>query len=94
MPLMLFILAALMGLLMLSAACATWLAEMFGSLVVAIVVVGVVYVVIAAVLYFVAIHSTLRQWQRRLDTVYDVSLTVEILYRQVAGFVKKILGGD
>ena len=94
MPLLLFMLAALMGLLLLSAACATWLAELVGSLVLAFVIVGAVYVVIAAVLYFVAIHSTLRQWQRRLDTVYDVSLTVEILYRQVAGFVKKILGGD
>lgn len=94
MPLLLFMLTALIGLLLLSAACAMWLGQMIGNTVVALLIVGVVYVIIAVVLYFVAIHSTLRLWQRRLDTVYDVSLTVEILYRQAAGFIKKILGGD
>ena len=82
-----------MALLLLSSALVIWLGEVIGSLSLSLIIVGVTYAIIATTLYFVAIHTTLRQWQRRMDTIYDVSLTVELIYRQVAGYVKKILGG-
>ena len=82
-----------MALLLLSSALVIWLGEVIGSLSLSLIIVGVIYAIIATTLYFVAIHTTLRQWQRRMDTIYDVSLTVELIYRQVAGYVKKILGG-
>ena len=82
-----------MALLLLSSALVIVLGEVVGSLSLSLVIVGAIYVIIATTLYFTAIHSTLRQWQRRMDTVYDVSLTVELIYRQVAGYIKKILGG-
>ena len=93
MPLLLFIISAIMALLLLSSALVIWLGEVIGSLSLSLIIVGVIYAIIATTLYFVAIHTTLRQWQRRMDTIYDVSLTVELIYRQVAGYVKKILGG-
>ena len=93
MPLLLFIISAIMALLLLSSALVIWLGELIGSLSLSLIIVGVIYAIIATTLYFVAIHTTLRQWQRRMDTIYDVSLTVELIYRQVAGYVKKILGG-
>lgn len=83
-----------MALLLLSSALVIVLGEVVGSLSLSLVTVGAIYVIIATTLYFTAIHSTLRQWQRRMDTVYDVSLTVELIYRQVAGYIKKILGGS
>lgn len=83
-----------MALLLLSSALVIVLDEVVGSLSLSLVIVGAIYVIIATTLYFTAIHSTLRQWQRRMDTVYDVSLTVELIYRQVAGYIKKILGGS
>lgn len=83
-----------MALLLLSSALVIVLGEVVGSLSLSLVIVGAIYVIIATTLYFTAIHSTLRQWQRRMDTVYDVSLTVELIYRQVAGYIKKILGGS
>lgn len=94
MPLLLFIISAIMALLLLSSALVIVLGEVVGSLSLSLVIVGAIYVIIATTLYFTAIHSTLRQWQRRMDTVYDVSLTVELIYRQVAGYIKKILGGS
>lgn len=83
-----------MALLLLSSALVIWLGEVIGSLSLSLIIVGATYAIIATTLYFVAIHTTLRQWQRRMDTIYDVSLTVELIYRQVAGYVKKILGGS
>ena len=83
-----------MALLLLSSALVIVLGEVVGSLSLSLVIVGAIYVIIATTLYFTTIHSTLRQWQRRMDTVYDVSLTVELIYRQVAGYIKKILGGS
>ena len=94
MPLLLFLISAIMALLLLSSALVIVLDEVVGSLSLSLVIVGAIYVIIATTLYFTAIHSTLRQWQRRMDTVYDVSLTVELIYRQVAGYIKKILGGS
>ena len=94
MPLLLFLISAIMALLLLSSALVIVLGEVVGSLSLSLVIVGATYVIIATTLYFTAIHSTLRQWQRRMDTVYDVSLTVELIYRQVAGYIKKILGGS
>lgn len=82
-----------MALLLLSSALVIGLGEVIGSLSLSLIIVGATYAIIATTLYFVAIHTTLRQWQRRMDTIYDVSLTVELIYRQVAGYVKKILGG-
>lgn len=82
-----------MALLLLSSALVIWLGEVIGSLSLSLIIVGATYAIIATTLYFVAIHTTLRQWQRRMDTIYDVSLTVELIYRQVAGYAKKILGG-
>ena len=94
MPLLLFLISAIMALLLLSSALVIVLGEVVGSLSLSLVIVGAIYVIIATTIYFTAIHSTLRQWQRRMDTVYDVSLTVELIYRQVAGYIKKILGGS
>ncbi len=87
-------LATIVGLSLLSAACVVWLAELTGSLVIALLLVAVLFVLIAIILYVTAIHSVLRQWQRRLDTVYDMSLTFEMLYREAAMWIKKILGGS
>lgn len=94
MPLLLFLIAATMALMLLSSAIVIWLGELLGSLQLSLIIVGLAYLIISVTLYFTTLHATLRQWQRRLDTVYDVSLAVELIYRQVAGFIKKILGGS
>ena len=94
MSILMFLIPMIVALMLLSAACVVWVGSLAQNLLVGLVVVGLVWVVISVALYFGAIHSSLRQWRRRMDTIYDVSLTVELMYRQVATFVKKILGGN
>ena len=94
MSILMFLISMIVALMLLSAACVVWIGSMAQNLLVGLVVVGLMWIVISVSLYFGAIHRTLVQWRRRMDTIYDVSLTVELMYRQVATFVKKILGGD
>ena len=88
---LMFLISMIVALMLLSAACVVWIGSMAQNLLVGLVVVGLMWIVISVALYFGAIHRTLVQWRRRMDTIYDVSLTVELMYRQVATFVKKIL---
>lgn len=94
MSILLFLISMIVALMLLSAACVVWVGSLAGSLLLGLVVVGLVWVALSLALYFGAIHSTLRQWRRRMDTVYEVSHTVELVYGQVAMFLKKILGGE
>jgi len=93
MSMLLFVVVALLGLMFLSGAVVVWLAELTGSLIVALLIVSIFYIAISAVLYLSSIHRKLRLWQRRLDTVYDVSVLFEVLYRRVVVSIQKILGG-
>lgn len=93
MTMLLFVVVALLGLMFLSGALVVALAELTGSLIVAMLIVGLLHVSIALGLYIGSIRHTLRTWHRRLDTVYDVSATFEVLYRRVVAYVQKILGG-
>lgn len=93
MSMLLFVVVSLLGLMFLSGAVVVWLAELTGSLIVALLIVSLFYIAISAVLYLSSIHRKLRLWQRRLDTVYDVSVLFEVLYRRVVVSIQKILGG-
>lgn len=93
MSMLLFVVVSLLGLMFLSGAVVVWLAELTGSLIVALLIVSLFYIAISAVLYLSSIHRKLRLWKRRLDTVYDVSVLFEVLYRRVVVSIQKILGG-
>ncbi|MBQ6612375.1 MAG: hypothetical protein IIX19_01505 [Alistipes sp.] len=93
MSMLIFGVVSLLGLMFLSGALVAWLCELTGDVMVSLLIVGLMYVVVAASLYFGSIHRTLRTWQRRLDTVYDVSAMFEVLYSKVMAYVQKILGG-
>lgn len=82
-----------MSLVFLSSALVVWVADVVGSLLFATIIVGVIYLVVAIVVYFMSLHSTIERISRRLDTVYEVSAAIEAAYRQVVLFVKKVMGG-
>lgn len=82
-----------MSLVFLSSALVVWVADVVGSLLFATIIVGVIYLVVAIVVYFMSLHATIERISRRLDTVYEVSATIEAAYRQVVLFVKKVMGG-
>lgn len=89
---LMFIVVLLLGLMFLSGALVVVLTELLGSLILALLIVGVIYVLIALTLYYSSIRRTLGLWRRRLDTVYDVSAIVEEVYRKAVAYLQKILG--
>lgn len=88
-----FLLAALLGALLLSAAIVVWLWEVFMPLHIALMSVGVVYVVVAVAVYYWSIRSRVARWRGRLDVVYKVSAACDMVYQQVMAIVGKFFKG-
>lgn len=93
MSLILFMCAIIVGVFALTMALALWLGELICSATLAWVIVGAILVAIAIVIYFVSLHNTIKRINRRLDTVYEVSATVDALYRQVIMLIRKFISG-
>ena len=93
MTLLIFVLAALLGALLLSAAIVAWLGEVAMSLPVALFVVGLVWSVVAIVIYSCSLRASLERLRSRLDVVYKVSAAFDIVYRRVIAIVDKFLKG-
>ena len=93
MSLILFMCAIIVGAFALTMALALWLGELICSATLAWVIVGVIFIVIALLVYFVSLHKSIRRINRRLDTVYEVSATVEALYRQVLMLIRRFISG-
>ena len=72
-------------------ALALWLGELICSAALAWVIVGVIFVVVAVVIYFASLHKTIRRINRRLDMVYEVSATADALYRQVVALIRRFI---
>jgi hypothetical protein len=88
-----FLLAALLGALLLSAAIVVWLWEVFMPLHIALMSVGVVYVVVAVAVYHWSIRGRVARWRGRLDVVYKVSAACDMVYQQVMAIVGKFFKG-
>lgn len=83
--------AIIVGAFALTMALALWLGEMLCSATLAWVIVGVPLLAIAVIIYFVSLHKTIRRINRRLDTVYEVSATLEALYQQAMMLIRKVV---
>ena len=93
MSLILFMCAIIVGALALTMALALWLGKLICSAILAWVIIGAFYMIVATIIYFVSLHKTIRGINRRLDTVYEVSATVEMLYRQVVMLIRRFISG-
>ena len=91
MSLILFVCAIIVGAFALTMALALWLGELICSAALAWVIVGVIFVVVAVVIYFASLHKTIRRINRRLDMVYEVSATADALYRQVVALIRRFI---
>ena len=85
--------AIIVGVFALTMALALWLGKLLCSSTLAWIIVGATLVVVAVIIYFVSLHKTIRRINRRLDTVYEVSATVETLYRQVVMLIRRVISG-
>ena len=91
MSLVLFVCAIIVGAFALTMALALWLGELICSAALAWVIVGVIFIVVAVVIYFASLHKTIRRINRRLDMVYEVSATADALYRQVVALIRRFI---
>lgn len=85
--------AIIVGVYALTMALALWLGELICSATLAWIIVGAIWIVAAVIIYFATLHKTIRRINRRLDTVYEVSATVETLYRQVIMLIRRFISG-
>ena len=91
--LLVFILAALLGALLLSAALVVWLTEVVMPLPWALLVVGAVWSVVAVVVYSCSLRATFARLRSRLDVIYKVSAAFDMVYNRVLAFVSNIFKG-
>ena len=85
--------AIIVGAFALTMALALWLGELICSATLAWIIVGAIFIAVAVIIYFASLHKTIRRINRRLDTVYEVSATVETIYRQVLMLIRKVISG-
>jgi hypothetical protein len=91
--LLVFILAALLGALLLSAALVVWLVEVAMPLPWALLVVGAAWSVVAVVVYSCRLRASFARLRSRLDVIYKVSAAFDMVYRRVMVIVDKFLKG-
>lgn len=89
--LLIFILAALLGALLLSAALVVWLTEVVMPLPWALLAVGAVWSVVAVVVYSCSLRASFARLRSRLDVIYKVSAAFDMVYRRVMVIVAKFL---
>lgn len=90
MSLMLFMCAMFVGVLSLAVALALALTELLAMPIVAWLIVALLFIVVAVVIYYISLHTTIKRINRRLDTIYEVSATVEMCFHKVALYLRKI----
>lgn len=90
MSLLLCVLSLWLGVLALSVAMTIWLAQLTQSAILALVIVGVFYTLLSWLIYRLWLRRTIRGWRGRLDTVYEVSETLEIAMQRIRLIMKKV----
>ena len=91
--LLIFILAALLGALLLSAALVVWLTEVAMPLHWALLIVGVAWSIVAVLVYSCSLRASMARLRNRLDVIYKVSAAFDMVYRRVLAFVENIFKG-
>lgn len=93
MTLLIFILAALLGALLLSAALVVWLWAVVMPLHWALFVVGVAWSIVAVVVYSCSLRASIVRLRNRLDVVYKVSAAFDMIYSKAIALVEKFFNG-
>ena len=89
--LLVFILAALLGALLLSAALVVWLTEVVMPLSWALFVVGVAWSVVAVIVYSCSLRASMARLRIRLDVIYKVSAAFDAVYRKVMAVLEGLI---
>lgn len=85
-PLICFIFASIIAILLIIGAFVMWLAELTGSVAVASLITGGFFIVLSAVIYYLSVRRGLEEILDRLDTVYEVASRIKEAYAWLSEF--------
>jgi hypothetical protein len=85
-------LAVLVAALLFVAALVTWLAELMGTLIIPCLLVGLLFALLAIIIYKVTLRQTIRETEEQLGLVYDVAKVVNVALKRVASVLDALLG--
>lgn len=88
-PLM-FVVMLSVALLLLSLALVLLLTELLGSILVALIIVGMTMLLISGIIYVTSLRGTIRRLQQRLNTIYDVSTIIVLAYQRATSLIATI----
>lgn len=88
-PLM-FVVILSVALLLLSLALVLLLTELMGSILVALIVVGMTMLLLSGIIYVTSLRGAIRQLQQRLNTIYDVSTIIVLVYQRATSLIATI----
>mgnify|MGYP007057676703 CR=1 FL=1 len=91
MALLLFVVLLLVGVCLLSGALAVWLVESGLALSTSLTLLGVGYMVVAMLIYRLSIHDAVVRWRGRMNTIYDVSASIETLSATIISALKRVV---
>lgn len=83
--LLLFCVASLIAVVLLIVALVIGVSEWLGAFVWAALLVGGLFLLLAAAIWFLAIRGPMQQIKARIDTVYDVARLFKLAYDWIAG---------
>lgn len=91
MSLILFVCTLFVGAMALAVALALVATELVGSAILAWLIVALLFIAVAIVVYYVSLHATIKRINNRLETIYEVSATVERCFQRVALYLKNVV---
>ncbi len=91
MSLVLFVCMLFVGAMALAVALALAVTKLVGSAILAWLIVAMLFIAVAIVVYYVSLHATIKRINNRLETIYEVSATVEKCFQRVALYLKNVV---
>lgn len=88
---MLFVCTLFVGVMALAVALALAVTELVGSAIIAWLIIALLFIAVAIVVYYVSLHATIKRINNRLETIYEVSATVERCFQRVALYLKNVV---
>ena len=90
MILVFFLVTIIIGMLLLSVALIIGLGSLFGSFLYALICVGVIYMVVALLLYLLSLRQAIVSINQQLHTVYEISTMLERAYNRVKAYIEVV----
>ena len=91
-PIIFFVLTSIMAIILLVAALIMWFSELIGSVTYSTLIIGGLFTFVAWLIYVLSIKRCIDYIRDRLDTIYDVALSIRNGYNVALRFFSSFLG--